>query len=133
MLTGVSSPVEVIRGSNSRVWIVQHSKEFMLLHFGWEGFINDNRIREGEILIIYYGGNMTIYVRIFSSPMVERFSSIKTLQSSMSSGGIGASDVDFREYLGIGKKLWFPWVITPACYGKDSLVCSVSTLPKLCI
>ncbi|XP_021733427.1 B3 domain-containing protein At5g57720-like [Chenopodium quinoa] len=86
LLTGVCSPVEVLRGPNSRIWpmqlvkVTEDTRTNMCLDIGWESFVIENYLVDGEIMIIYYAGNREFYVRIFSSFMIERRARIEPIQ-----------------------------------------------------
>lgn len=82
----VCSPVEVLRGPNSRIWpmqlvkVIEDTKTNMCLDIGWESFVKENYLADGEIMFVYYAGNKIFYVRVFSPAMVERLASIEPLQ-----------------------------------------------------
>ncbi|XP_021745270.1 uncharacterized protein LOC110711198 [Chenopodium quinoa] len=83
LLAKIHSPVEVLRGPNSRIWhvelvkVVEDTRSNMCFDIGWQNFVNENHLVDGELMIIYYAGNITFYVRVFSSTMVERFDTIE--------------------------------------------------------
>ncbi|XP_021854010.1 B3 domain-containing protein REM1-like [Spinacia oleracea] len=76
---------------------IWRAKEFLYIGAGWEHFVDDLHLREGDVLYFYYAGLGVFHVRVYNTDMVERFFEEPAEPVDVEEAAIGEEVVNVEE------------------------------------